>query len=116
MITCNRNTMAVNFAIIFPSRTHFGNESGIFNLPGAYPSTFVGQTKDFSFDCPGVNPNETAVLFFQSYDVEAENNVSQINGYNLPGGLPVGREGEQTGEHRKKRLAATLCSLRVALN
>jgi hypothetical protein len=93
--------MAVNFTVIFPSRQHFGNEANIFQVPGAEGAPFVGKTKDFSFDCPGVNPNETAVLLFQSYDVEAENNIFQINGVDVFGGLPVGREGEQTGSHRK---------------
>ncbi len=93
--------MALNYTVIFSSRHHFGNEASIFEVPGASGAPFVGKTKDFSFDCPGVNPNETAVLFFQSYDVEAETNIFQINGVDVFGGLPVGREGEQTGSHRK---------------
>jgi len=50
-------------------RQHFGNEPGAFddiepNVP------FVGPTKGFSYDCPGVNQGETAFLMFQSRDVD----------------------------------------------
>jgi len=93
--------MTANFTVIFASRQHFGNEAGIFQVPGASGAPFVGKTKDFSFDCPGVNADETAVLLFQSYDVEAEPNIFQINGVDVFGGLPLGREGDQSGSHRK---------------
>jgi hypothetical protein len=50
---------------------------------------FVGPTKDFSFDCPHVDPRETAFLMFQSRDVDHQRNLFQINGIDVFGGLPA---------------------------
>lgn len=80
--------MATNFIIILFQRQHFGNEQGTFNdIEPSVP--FVGRTKDFSFNCPNVDPNETAFLTFQSRDVDHQRNVFQINGVNVFGGLPA---------------------------
>ena len=80
--------MATNFTVILFQRQHLDNEPGTFddiepNVP------FVGPTKDFSFDCPGVNPGETAFLMFQSRDVDHQRNLFQINEVDVFGGLPA---------------------------
>jgi hypothetical protein len=80
--------MATNFTVILFQRQHFGNEPGTFddiepNVP------FAGSTKDFSFDCPGVDAGETAFLMFQSRDVDHQRNILQINGVDVFGGLPA---------------------------
>jgi hypothetical protein len=60
--------MASNFTAVLFTRQHFGNEQGTFN--DVEPNVpFVGQAKDFPFDCPNVDPDETALLMFQSRDV-----------------------------------------------
>ena len=80
--------MATNFTVILFQRQHFGNEPGIFNdIEPSVP--FAGSTKDFSFDCRGVNPSETAFLIFQSRDVDHQRNIFQINGVDVFGGLPA---------------------------
>src|SRR5262249_46181085 len=80
--------MATNFTVILFQRQHFGNQQGIFN--DIEPDVaFAGSTKDFSFDCPGVNPSETAFLMFQSRDVDHQRNIFQINGVDVFGGLPA---------------------------
>jgi hypothetical protein len=80
--------MATNFTVILFQRQHFGNEPGTFNdIEPNVP--FAGSTKDFSFDCPGVNPSETAFLMFQSRDVDHQKNIFQINRVDVFGGLPV---------------------------
>jgi hypothetical protein len=86
--------MAVNFTVIFSTRQHFGNEQNTFPGQGGI---FVGKTKDYVFDCPDVNANETAVLLFQSYDVTTGRDVFAINGTEVYGGLPVGAPGVQHG-------------------
>jgi len=88
----------MNFIVIFSQRQHFGNEANIFQF--GPPPPFVGKTKDYSFDCPGVDARETAVLLFESYDVTIGRNIFQINGVEVFGGLPVGPEGEQHGNFR----------------
>ena len=61
--------MATNFTVILFQRQQFGNEPGIFDdIEPDVP--FVGSTKDFAFDCPGINPSETVFLMFQSRDVD----------------------------------------------
>lgn len=80
--------MATNFIIILFTRQHFGNQPGTFNdIEPTVP--FAGPAKDFSFDCPNVDPNETAFLTFQSRDVDHQRNVFQINGIDVFGGLPA---------------------------
>jgi hypothetical protein len=81
--------MAMNFTIILFQRQHFGDEPDHFDFLGPNVPPFVGSTKDFSFNCPNVNPRETAVLMFQSLGVVAPTNVLQINGIDVFGGLPV---------------------------
>jgi hypothetical protein len=80
--------MGTNFTVIQFQRQHFGNEPGSFNdIEPAVP--FVGPAKDFVFDCPKVDPNDTALLLFQSRDVSHARNVFQANGIQVFGGLPV---------------------------
>jgi hypothetical protein len=80
--------MATDFTIIQFQRQHFGDEPGSFNdIEPAVP--FVGPAKDFVFDCPKVDPNDTALLLFQSRDVSHATNVFHVNGIQVFGGLPV---------------------------
>ncbi len=79
---------ATSFTVIIFSRQHFGQQSDVYNWvePDA---EFVGLTKDFSFDCPGVASGETAVLMFQSFGVASQETVLQINAVDVYGGIPV---------------------------
>ena len=80
--------MGTNFTVIQFQRQHFGNEPGSFNdIEPAAP--FVGPAKEFVFDCPTVDPNDTALLLFQSRAVSHARNVFQVNGIQVFGGLPV---------------------------
>lgn len=85
--------MATNYTVILSVRQHFGDEQGTFNdiEPNA---PFIGPAKDFPFNCPNVDPGETAFLTFQSRDVDHQRNVFRINGVDVFGGLPAspGRE------------------------
>jgi len=78
--------MATNFTVIVSLRQHFGNDRGIFNDIEPFVE-FVGTAKSFSFGCPNVDPNETAILMFQSRDVDHQRNVFQVNGASV--GLPA---------------------------
>jgi hypothetical protein len=80
--------MATDFTVILFQRQQFGDEPGTFNdVEPTVP--FVGRQKDFSFDCPNVDPRQTAFLVFQSRDVDHQRNVFQVNGVGVFGGLPV---------------------------
>jgi hypothetical protein len=80
--------VASDFTVVLFQRQHFGNEPGTFD--DIEPNvTFVGPTKSFSFDCPSVDPSETAFLTFQSRDVDHQRNVFQVNGVDVFGGLPA---------------------------
>src|SRR5262245_11080070 len=79
--------MTTNFTVILFQRQQFGNEPGSFgdvepNVP------FVGATKSYSFECPGINSNETAFLILQSRDVDHPKDVVQGKGIDVCGGLP----------------------------
>ena len=80
--------MATNYAVILFQRQHFGNEPGSFDdIEPDVP--FAGAAKSFPFDCPHVNPGETAFLMFQSRDVDHPKNTFQVNGIDVFGGLPA---------------------------
>jgi len=80
--------MATDFTTVLDKAKHFGNEQGTFN--DVKPTvTFAGPTRDFSFDCPNVNPGETAFLMFQSRDIDNQRNIFRVNGIDIDGGLPV---------------------------
>ncbi len=73
----------MNYTVIANVRQHFGNE------PSYLPGAFVGQQKDFYFDCPSIDRSEVSVLMFQSLHVTHPNNVFQINGQVVSGALPT---------------------------
>ncbi len=80
--------MATDFTAVLSQRQHLGNEQGNFN--DVEPNVlFVGPTKDFTFNCPSVNPGETAFLMFQSRDVDHQRNIFRVNGVDIFGGLPA---------------------------
>src|SRR5690349_22651120 len=86
--TVRRITMATDFTTILAQRQHFGDERSTFN--DVEPKViFVGPKKDFTFDCPNVNPNETAFLIFQSRDVDHQRNIFRVNKVDVSGGLPA---------------------------
>lgn len=83
--------MSTDYKVIFSGRQHFGDERKTFNdvEPNVDGNAFVGPTKDYTFDCPNINPNETAVLMFQSLDVDSRTNVFRVNDVEVFGGLPA---------------------------
>jgi len=86
--------VASTFTVIVFQRHHFGNQPGSFNT--VEPNVpFAGASKSFSFDCPDVDPGQTAVLLFQSRDVDHGRNLFEVNGIQVFGGLPPspGRSG-----------------------
>jgi hypothetical protein len=80
--------MSSDFVVIVNVRQHYGNEAGLFGPE----LTFAGNNKDFSFDCPGLDTTSPAVLLFQTRDVDNERNFFNINGRDIPGGIPVSAE------------------------
>ena len=81
--------MPCDFTVILRTRQHFGNSQHVFDKVEPQ-AEFVGQHKDFHFDCPNVDPSKTAFLEFQSMDVSHSSNELQINNVGVFGGLPVG--------------------------
>jgi hypothetical protein len=80
--------MATDFTVILFQRQHLGNDPATFDdIEPDVP--FAGSANSFSFDCPGVDPGETAFLMFQSRDVDHRRNILQLNSVDVFGGLPV---------------------------
>jgi hypothetical protein len=73
----------MNYTVIATVRQHFGDE------PDYLPGAFVGQQKNFSFDCPSIDRSQVAVLMFQSLHVSHTSNVFEINGETVSGALPT---------------------------
>ena len=80
--------MATDFTVILSQRRHVGDNPEIFEKvdPGV---PFAGSAATVSFDCPGVDPTETALLMFQSRHVDHRQNILRVNGVDVPGGLPT---------------------------
>jgi hypothetical protein len=80
--------MATDFTVLLPRRRHVGNNPEIFDKvdPGL---PFAGPVASVSFDCPGIDPTETALLMFQSRHVDHPRNILRINSVDVPGGLPI---------------------------
>jgi len=87
--------MSVDYTVIFSTRQHFGDEQNVFGTHTG--AEFVGKQHDYQFDCPNVDPTQSAVLMFQSYDVNNRDNVFAINNIGITGGLPVGPTHESAG-------------------
>jgi IgA Peptidase M64 len=71
----------MNYTVISGIRQHFGDEED--SLPGV----FVGESKDYTFDCLGVDPTQHAVLMLQTQHV-GSGNIFTINNETVFGGLP----------------------------
>lgn len=54
-------------------------------LPGA----FKGNEEFYNFDCPDIDPSISAVLMFETIDVDTDRNVFEINSSPVPGGIPI---------------------------
>lgn len=81
--------MGSDFTVIIEEPRHFGDDRRE-KLPG----TFVGREQEVSFACPGVDPDEPALLLFHSLDVDHPLNLIAINGLALEWpfiGIPVNR-------------------------
>ena len=72
----------MDYTVIAASRNHLGDQAD--ELPG----TFVGKATNLTFDCPGVDPAQPAVLTFQALSVGSELNVFTVNDKPISGGLP----------------------------
>jgi hypothetical protein len=91
--------MAADYTVIIAVRQRFGDSpGGTLGSPGRdwgeYPieheAPFVGLSKDFVFDCPHVDSSQFGVLTFNSLGVSNFNNLLQVNGRDVPGGISVG--------------------------
>src|SRR5438045_3493102 len=80
-----------DFTVIIDQRQHFGNDAD--SLPGA----FVGNNNNYEFRCPRVDPDQPAVLLFQTLSVDHDKNFIAINSIGTTGqpevfgGIPVSR-------------------------
>lgn len=80
--------MASDFSVVFTANRHFGDQSGLFDKEDA-DARFVGHDASFSFDTPGVDPGQPAMLQCRSYQVSFKQNVVSINGTELPFALTL---------------------------
>ncbi len=91
--------MSTDYTVIEAVRQRFGDSpDGGLGSPGEdwdeYPieseAPFVGRSKDFRFTCPSIDRSQWGVLQFNSLAVSTWDNVIQVNGVGVPGGIHVG--------------------------
>lgn len=70
--------MAVDFTVIRAVRARFGDTTEV--LAGEEQAPHVGVAENFAFNCPEVDPDQMAVLEFESVDVTVGGNVMMLNG------------------------------------
>lgn len=83
--------MGSNFVVVARVRARFGaeaNPAGSVDQEDTAP--FVGLTKTWAFDCPGVDPGQDAVLIFQALGVVSNRNRVLVNSAPIAGGVPAG--------------------------
>ena len=78
----------MDYTVIINVRQHFGdNKKIIRGLETQAP--FVGISKDYQFVCPNVDQSQPGVLLFQTMGVTHRDNVLEINGQRVFGGIPT---------------------------
>jgi hypothetical protein len=77
--------MPLDFTVITPVSHHFGAE-------GEEAGVSAGSEFEFGFNCPNVDPSQSALLLFQSKSSTAEQEL-RINGEVVFGGVPPGNSG-----------------------
>ena len=69
----------MDFTLITPTAFQFGNV----DAPPPLGGVFVGASREFTFNCPGVDAGQHAVLMYQVSHARAFNTMT-INGVNVP--------------------------------
>jgi len=80
--------MPSDYNVVIHRREHFGDN------PGALPGAFVGKSKTYKFDCPGINPKETAVFTFRCLDVNVSKPKVLMNGKTFDVGIRISGDNE----------------------
>lgn len=79
--------MPADFTVIIQVRQRFGDEPDFLELQIETESPFVGASKEFTFDIPGVDRSQNAILQFQSLGVSHRMNILKINDVGIFGGI-----------------------------
>jgi hypothetical protein len=99
--------MASDYTVIQAVRQRFGSSGGTPGESAVFSnSPFVGRSKEYNFDCPGLDPSPMAVLQFATVGVDLPSypeldrieSVIRINGVDIPGGLQPGDTGRRTDD------------------
>jgi len=69
-------------ALVQEDAMHFGNNLGWIQ-PLDNPAPFVEGSRNISFNCPDVDPNQMAILTFEVYDITSPRHM-ELNGKVLP--------------------------------
>lgn len=77
--------MSLDFTVVVRVRQRFGDGSSD-DIGQETSAPFVGREKSYEFACPGVDPDQPAVVLFQCQGANRQNSVS-INGHNISGGI-----------------------------
>src|SRR5678816_3656232 len=79
--------MPIDYTVIVRSPWHYGNDRNAYG--DDENSEFVGPTGfEFTFNCPDIDPRQTAFLLFQTYDVNDRLNIIRVNGVDVLGNGP----------------------------
>lgn len=80
----------MDFVVVSQVRSRFGSRAnqGQFDAEGNAP--FVGRTESWSFNCPGVDAGESAIVTFQALGVQYIRSTLAINATAIAGGVPQG--------------------------
>jgi hypothetical protein len=78
----------MDFVVVIRVRQRFGSNSEPEGVEASAP--FVGRSKEYGFDCPGVDRSSEAILNFQVQGVQHARNRMEVNGVELAGGVPMG--------------------------
>jgi hypothetical protein len=100
-----------DFTVILYEVQQFGDSRGAFGAGSG--RNFTGDQADYEFSCRNVDPDEIAVLTLDTFEVNSEKNVIQINGVALKDGF---REGQGKKWVTHQLLVRNECNLQESGN
>lgn len=84
--------MAIDYTVVQPVRQRFGDSDVDWpeEVQVELEAPFVGRSKDYPFSCPNVDASQMGALQFETFGLTSRDNVIEVNGAPVPGGLTPG--------------------------
>ena len=90
--------MSSDFTVVINERQRFGDNLNIDY--GLEYAPLAGLQRDYEFDCLNVDSSQIGILLFQAMGVSNGNNILEVNGQPIFGGIPMSVDQDTVLENR----------------